>query len=221
MTQITDNIASGINAILRIADSFRILSTKLAQVLADILLDKKDKQLPVRLREAFEDLGATYIKLGQFIASAPSLFPKDYVDEMQKCLDSVRPIPFKTILQIIEKELGDKPEKFFTFIEEKPMASASISQVHAATTVDGFDVVLKVQRPDIEDVLKTDMNLIYLATLLFEKLSPGVKTSGLTDIVKTFHDSILLEVDFIQEAKNIEEFDKHLLNTNETRAKVP
>ena len=108
MTHLTDNITSGINAILRIADSFRVLSTKLAQVLADILLDKKDNQLPIRLREAFEDLGATYIKLGQFIASAPSLFPKEYVDEMQKCLDSVRPIPFKTIVQIVEKELGGK-----------------------------------------------------------------------------------------------------------------
>ena len=221
MTHVTDNLSSGINAILRVADSFRILSTKLAQVLADILLDKKDSQLAVRLREAFADLGATYIKLGQFIASAPSLFPKEYVEEMQKCLDSVRPVPFKTILQIVEKELGAKPSHFFSFIEEKPLASASIAQVHAATTVDGFDVVIKVQRPDIETVLKTDMNLIYLATLLFEKLAPGVKTSGLTDIVKTFHDSILLEVDFIQEAKNIEEFDKHLINTNETRAKVP
>ena len=175
MAHLTDNITSGINAILRIADSFRVLSTKLAQVLADILLDKKDAQLAIRLREAFEDLGATYIKLGQFIASAPSLFPKDYVEEMQKCLDSVRPIPFKTITQILEKELGGKTSQFFSYIEEKPMASASISQVHAATTIDGFDVVLKVQRPDIEDVLKTDMNLIYLSTLLFEKLAPALR----------------------------------------------
>ena len=79
MTHVTDNLSSGINAILRVADSFRILSTKLAQVLADILLDKKDSQLAVRLREAFADLGATYIKLGQFIATAPSLFPSEYV----------------------------------------------------------------------------------------------------------------------------------------------
>jgi predicted unusual protein kinase regulating ubiquinone biosynthesis (AarF/ABC1/UbiB family) len=221
MKTILDNLGSSLQAVLRVTDSFRVLSVKLALVLKDILLGSKDKSIPIRLREAFEELGATYIKLGQFIASAPSIFPKEYVDEMQKCLDSVRPISFPVIKEIIEKELGGKISDHFKSIEEKPIASASISQVHSAITNDGMEVVIKVQRPDIETTLTTDMNLIYFATILFEKISPSVKTSGLTDIVKTFHDSIILEVDFIQEAKNIEEFDSHLLKVKESRAKVP
>lgn len=221
MESFSENMSLTWNAFLRVSDSLRVFSTKLIFVVKDILLDRKDSDLPSRLREAFEELGATYIKLGQFIASAPSIFPKEYVIEMQKCLDSVRVVPFSTIRGIVEKELGGSLSQFFLSVEEKPLASASISQVHAATTIDGLDVVIKVQRPDIEYVLKTDMNLIFLATLLFEKLAPSVKTSGLTDIVKTFHDSILLEVDFIQEAKNIEEFDRHLAATREERAVVP
>jgi predicted unusual protein kinase regulating ubiquinone biosynthesis (AarF/ABC1/UbiB family) len=221
MNTFFDNIGSGFNALIRVTDSFRVISIKLALVLKDILLSSKDKNIPIRLRESFEELGATYIKLGQFIASAPSIFPKEYVMEMQKCLDSVRPIPYTTIKNIIEKELGGDIKKFYRSVEEVPLASASISQVHSAITLDGLDVVIKVQRPDIETTLRTDMNLIYFSTLLFEKISPGIKTSGLTDIVKTFHDSILQEVDFIQEARNIEEFDKFLLSTSENRAKVP
>lgn len=221
MKSILDTLGTSFQAVIRVTDSFRVLSVKLALVLKDILLNSKDKSIPIRLREAFEELGATYIKLGQFIASAPSIFPKEYVDEMQKCLDSVRPIPYSVVKEIIENELGGKISDHFRSLDEKPIASASISQVHGAISLDGMEVVVKVQRPDIETTLTTDMNLIYFATILFEKISPSVKTSGLTDIVKTFHDSILLEVDFIQEAKNIEEFDSHLLKVNEERAKVP
>jgi predicted unusual protein kinase regulating ubiquinone biosynthesis (AarF/ABC1/UbiB family) len=221
MNDFFSNLNSGINGALRVADSFRVLSLKLTLVLKDIILGSKDKSIPIRLREAFEELGATYIKLGQFIASAPSIFPKEYVEEMQKCLDSVRPIPFSVVKSIIEKELNSKLEDVFSNVEESPIASASISQVHGAITKEGLDVVIKVQRPDIEDTLKTDMNLIYFATILFERIAPGIKTSGLTDIVKTFYDSILLEVDFIQEAKNIQEFDSQLLKSKEDRAKVP
>ncbi|NBU97876.1 MAG: AarF/ABC1/UbiB kinase family protein [Spirochaetia bacterium] len=219
--EVFSNISLGISGTLRVINSSFVLSSKALQVILDLSQNKKDPELHIRLREAFEELGATYIKLGQFIASAPSLFPKEYTIEMEKCLDSVRPLPFGVIRETIEKELGGKVENFFQYVDPIPLASASISQVHAATTRSGLDVVIKVQRPDIETTLKTDMGLIYVATLIFSKLAPGITSSGLTDIVKDFYENIIQEVDFIQEAKNISDFEKYLFSRNEERAKVP
>ncbi|MCB1178381.1 MAG: AarF/ABC1/UbiB kinase family protein [Leptospiraceae bacterium] len=219
--ELFSNLRLGINGTLRILDSTRVLATKLGSVLIELAEGSKKPDLPVKLREGFEELGATYIKLGQFIASAPSIFPKEFTKEMDKCLDSVRPIPYTTIKYIVEKELGGKIEDHFQSFEEKPIASASISQVHGAVTKNGLDVVVKVQRPDIEDTLKTDMTLISIGVLLFSKLNPSINSSGILDIVKDFHDNILLETDFIQEAKNIEEFDEYLLKAGESRARVP
>jgi len=219
--ELFSNLGSSINASLRVLNSSFVFSGKALQLIGDLTLFKKDPELHIRLREAFEELGATYIKLGQFIASAPSLFPREYTIEMEKCLDSVRPVPYPVIKNIIEKELGGDLDEFFSYVDPIPLASASISQVHGATTKTGFDVVIKVQRPDIESTLKTDMGLIYFATLIFSRISPGITTSGLTDIVKDFYENIIQEVDFIQEAKNISDFEKYLLSVGEDKAKVP
>jgi len=202
-------------------NSGTIFTAKTVGLLKDFLFSGNADTIPIRLREAFEELGATYIKLGQFIASAPSLFPKEYVSEMQRCLDSVRPIPFSDVKRIIERELKGRISDHFASVEEQPIASASIAQVHGAITKDGLDVVIKVQRPDIESILDTDMNLIYFASIIFEKIAPGLNHSGLSDIVKDFQNSIMQEIDFVQEAKNIEEFDSYLLKAGESRAKVP
>ncbi|MCE9500736.1 MAG: AarF/ABC1/UbiB kinase family protein [Leptospira sp.] len=221
MDSFLDRIKFGINGSLRMLNSGTIFTVKTAGLLKDFLFSGNTDTLPIRLREAFEELGATYIKLGQFIASAPSLFPKEFVEEMQKCLDSVRPIPYGDVKRIIESELKGKISDHFRSIEEIPIASASIAQVHGAITKDGLDVVIKVQRPDIESTLGTDMNLIYFSTVIFEKIAPGLNKSGLSELVKDFQNSIMQEIDFIQEAKNIEEFDAYLLKSGESRAKVP
>jgi predicted unusual protein kinase regulating ubiquinone biosynthesis (AarF/ABC1/UbiB family) len=219
--EIFSNLEHSFHASLRVLNSGFVFSGKALQVIGDFTFNKKDPELHIRLREAFEELGATYIKLGQFIASAPSLFPREYTVEMEKCLDSVRPLPFEVIKKTVETELGGNLEAFYRYVDPIPLASASISQVHGATTQSGFDVVIKVQRPDIESTLKTDMGLIYFATLLFSKISPSITTSGLTDIVKDFYENIIQEVDFIQEAQNISDFEKYLISKKELRAKVP
>jgi len=99
---------------------------------------------PKELRELFEALGATYIKFGQFIASSPSLFPREYVDEFEQLLDQTTPIPFSTIEKIIIDDLRRPLDAVYSFIDKQPLASASIAQVHAATLVSGEDVVVKV-----------------------------------------------------------------------------
>ncbi len=179
------------------------------------------KEVAVVLRESFESLGATYIKLGQFIASAPSLFPEEYVNEMQKCLDSVRPVPYAHIRRVVESELGDSIQNIYYSFDEKPLASASIAQVHAAITKEGLDVVVKVQRPDVHITLKTDMQILGLLTKILEWIAPEFKKSGLTGMFSEFQNSILQEIDFITEAKNIEEFEAYLLEVGEERARVP
>ena len=87
------------------------------------------------LRKLFEKLGATYIKLGQFIASSPTLFPEEYVLEFQKCLDKTDPVPWEVIKRTIDRELGVRADKIFSRIDPTPIATASVAQVHAAGTL--------------------------------------------------------------------------------------
>ncbi|WP_339806932.1 AarF/UbiB family protein, partial [uncultured Marinobacter sp.] len=127
---------------------------------------------PRLLRETFESLGATYIKLGQFIASSPTFFPKEYVEEFQGCLDRTPSLPFPVIRRIIREELGRPLEEVFSEIDPVALASASIAQVHAARLLSGEEVVIKVQKPGVETVLLTDLNLLYFGSRVVETLAP-------------------------------------------------
>jgi len=164
---------------------------------------------PVALRKLFERLGATYIKLGQFVASSPSLFPKEYVLEFQKCLDSTEPIQWKVVQSIIENDLGPISNNFAS-IDKTPLASASIAQVHAAKLKTGEEVVIKVQKPQIDDLLKADLNFIYIASRVLEFLQPDFERTSLSAVATDVKSSMLEELDFNKEATNIEEFRQFL-----------
>jgi aarF domain-containing kinase len=167
---------------------------------------REEFSYPVALRKLFERLGATYVKLGQFVASSPSLFPKEYVLEFQKCLDSTEPLSWDVVRAIIEKELGGKISSKFSYVDETPLASASIAQVHAATLWTGEDVVIKVQKPRIDELLKADLNFIYIASRLLEFLQPDFERTSLSAVAGDVKSSMLEELDFDREASNIEEF---------------
>ena len=132
---------------------------------------------PRLLRQTFESLGATYIKLGQFIASSPTFFPKEYVEEFQYCLDRTPSLPFSVIRKIIRDELGRPIEDVYSDIDPVALASASIAQVHAAKLVTGEDVVIKVQKPGVENILLTDLNFLYLSAKILETLAPKDRKS--------------------------------------------
>jgi len=168
---------------------------------------------PVALRKLFERLGATYIKLGQFVASSPSLFPKEYVLEFQKCLDATEPLPWSVIKDVIESELGPI-SKNFASIDQTPLASASIAQVHAARLETGEDVVIKVQKPRIDESLKADLNFIYIASRIVEFLQPDFERTSLSAVAGDIRQSMLEELDFKLEANNMEEF-RTFLKLNE------
>ncbi|KAK9913882.1 hypothetical protein M0R45_037686 [Rubus argutus] len=166
---------------------------------------------PLYVRRLFERMGATYIKLGQFVASAPTLFPADYVEEFQNCFDRAPAIPFVTIQEILRQELGRPIESVFEYVDPTPIASASIAQVHGARLRGSQeDVVIKVLKPGIEDMLVADLNFVYIVARILEFLSPDISRASLVGIVKDIRESMLEEVDFYKEAANIESFRRYL-----------
>jgi len=165
---------------------------------------------PALLRKLMERLGATYVKLGQFVASSPTLFPEEYVTEFQKCLDATTPIPFSTVREIVTKELGPL-DSIFSSIEEVPIASASIAQVHGAVLRgSNKEVVLKVLKPGVSDILTADLSFLYIAARVLEFLNPTLKRTSLSAIVGDIRASMMEEVDFEKEARNISQFEDYL-----------
>ena len=160
---------------------------------------------PVALRKLFERLGATYIKIGQLVASSPTLFPAEYVLEFQKCLDQTEALEWKVIEQVIEKELGPVSQTFAS-IDKKPLASASIAQVHAARLKSGEEVVIKVQKPGIDESLKADLSFVYVASRILEFIQPDFERTSLSAIASDIRSSMLEELDFLKESQNLLEF---------------
>ena len=171
---------------------------------------------PVALRKLFERLGATYIKLGQFVASSPTLFPKEYVTEFQKCLDQTEPLEWSVIQRIMERELGPI-SRTFAYVDPKPLASASIAQVHRATLRTGERVVVKVQKPRIDESLKADLSFIYITSRILEFLQPDWERTSLSAIAGDIQSSMLQELNFQQEANNVEQFREFLVTQQLTK----
>ncbi|KAF6138916.1 hypothetical protein GIB67_025645 [Kingdonia uniflora] len=134
---------------------------------------------PLYLRKLFERMGATYIKLGQLIASAPTLFPPEYVEEFQKCFDRVPTVPFEEIQSILHDELGTI-DSVYEYIDPVSIASASIAQVHGARLKGSSeDVVIKVLKRGIEDILVTDPNFVYIVARILEFLNPELSRASM------------------------------------------
>lgn len=214
--KLTTNLGDGLKGGLRIGQTMSVLTRTGLGWLAG-----RRPPTPQLLRETFERLGTTYIKLGQFIASAPSVFPEAYVKEFQLCLDRVEPLPYKTIEKTLRKEFPQPIEDIFEHIDPTPLASASIAQVHAARLTTGEDVVIKVQKPGVRNVLLTDLNFLFVTSKVLEWLVPHLVHASLSDIVNEIQKGMLAECDFLQEAQNIETFDKYLKETGNTEAAVP
>jgi predicted unusual protein kinase regulating ubiquinone biosynthesis (AarF/ABC1/UbiB family) len=197
-------VLNGLRSLARIGQTAGVLA------LAGLRYSKDAPPTPQLLRETFEQLGATYIKLGQFIASSPSLFPREYVEEFQQCLDQTPPLPFSYIEQTMAEAFDRPLEQIFASIEPEPLASASIAQVHAATLITGEDVVVKVQKPNVETILHTDLGFVHAATRLLELALPKVKFAALSGIVDEIRTRMVREVDFVEEAQNIADFQQFL-----------
>jgi ubiquinone biosynthesis protein len=159
-----------------------------------------------RLRMAMEELGPTFVKLGQVLSTRPDLLPPAYVAELAKLQDSVPPAPWGPIRAQIEAELGVRLEELFADFEPVPIAAASLSQVHAATLPDGDRVVVKVQRPGIQAVIETDLEILFDLAQLVQKRTPLGEIYDLPEIADDFAITMRAELDFGREGRNADRF---------------
>ncbi len=167
---------------------------------------------PQRLRMAFEELGPTYIKLGQILSTRPDLIPMDFIQELSKLQDDVPPFPFKQVCKVIESEFGRPPEELFDSLEEKPQASASIGQVHRAVLKDGESVAVKFQRPGIHKIIEVDLEImLHLATLAEHHIEELVLHRPVK-IVDEFARTLEKEIDYKIEATNMERCARQFLD---------
>ena len=164
-----------------------------------------DQSRPVRIRMAMADLGTTYIKLGQMLSTRGDLVGWETADELARLQTEVRPDPPEVAMATVTAELGRPVEELFARFEAEPMASASIGQVHRATLPDGTEVVVKVQHPDIESRIRADLEILMLLATLAER-SNELKRYQPAAVVSEFQRSLLRELDFKREERNLQEF---------------
>ena len=166
---------------------------------------KKQYKRPENLRKAFEDLGPTFIKIGQILSTRPDLLSSDYILELSKLQDNVPPENIETIEKVFFDEFGISTTACFKNFDEAPLASASISQVHKAILKDGREVVVKIQRPDIAEKMQLDISIL----VRIIRLTKARFSDALIDPEEALHEILLitnLELNFKNEAKNIINF---------------
>jgi ubiquinone biosynthesis protein len=159
--------------------------------------------IPLRIRKLLEELGPTFIKLGQILSTRPDLIPIEYIKEFEKLQDEVEEEDFSIMRDFIEKEIGGKIENVFEEFNTEPIASASLSCVYKAK-YKGKEVAVKVQRPGIKDQILTDIQILYDIAVLIEKFIKESEIYQPVKIVKEFEKSIKRELNFLMEARNIE-----------------
>lgn len=192
--------------------------------LVGVRIARGEKLDATMLKQSFEQLGTTYIKIGQFIASTPSLFPREYVEAFQGCLDQTTPMSYHYIESVLKDAFnkdGQKLDDIFAYIDEKPLASASIAQVHRAILTTGEEIVLKVQKPNVDTIIETDLGMLYGVTKLIEQIAPAMKFASIAPIIDEIRLRMQAETDFIQEANNIDEFQAFLTATHNTNVVAP
>jgi ubiquinone biosynthesis protein len=176
------------------------------------LLRRKEREpshltAPQRLRLALEELGPTFVKLGQVLSTRPDLMPQNFVAELEKLQNQVSPVPFLEIKQIVEDELCHPLTEVFTSFEEEPVAAASLSQVHMATLKTNNSVAVKVQRPDIEELIEADLEILYTLVTLTQRHLQRFGIANPVGLVNEFSHNIRRELDFRLEANNMRRYE--------------
>lgn len=155
---------------------------------------------------SFEQLGPTFVKLGQLLATRPDLIPQEYSEEFKKLHDQVPGVPFSDIESILTAHFGAPLSDIFAHFDPQPMAAASIAQVHRARLKDGSQVVVKVQRPGIEKMIQEDLQILTGLAELLDRYVPELHAYNPVGIVSEFGRSMELETNFIIEANNVRRF---------------
>ncbi|WP_179134621.1 ABC1 kinase family protein [Oceanobacillus timonensis] len=188
-----------------------------------VLKGKKEihsKTTGERIRLFLEELGPTFVKLGQIASTRNDLIPQDIIKELEKLQDQVGQIPYADIQEIIERELGEPIHTVFKTFNQEPLAAASIGQVHYAVLQNGEEVAVKVQRPNIEQKIHTDLEILMNFASLAETRLDWAKQYKITEIIEEFKTSILAELDYTLEGRNAHKIAMNFKNDKEG-VKVP
>ena len=212
-------IKYGFGDILKILkiDRYLISGLKLGKSRRDKSLSSLPR--PVRVRMALEELGPTFIKIGQLLSTRPDLVPLEFLQEIEKLQDNVATFPYEEVEKIISEETGKNINDIFSYFEQEALAGASIGQVHRAKLISGEDVVVKVRRPGIKRTIEVDLEIMYQIALLSERNLEELELHRPTKIIDEFARSLKQEIDFRKEASNINQFGE--LFKNEASVHVP
>lgn len=162
----------------------------------------REEDAPAHAREMLEELGPTFVKLGQILSTRPDVIPEIYIVELAKLQDTAPTLPFEEIRKVIEAEMQAKVEDLFLNFSEAPLAAASLAQVHRAELADGTPVIVKVQRPNIREQIETDIEILYKRAQFLEGHWGRARTYGLLDLVDEFAMTLREELDYTREARN-------------------
>ena len=174
---------------------------------------------PVRIRRALEELGPTFVKLGQVLATRVDMFPPHWIAEFEKLHSQVPPVPYEVLHPHLVAAIGGEPAEIFSEFDPVPLAAASIAQVHRATLRDGTPVVVKIRRPGIETIIRADLRILEHAARLLESEVPDSRRYDPVHIVSQFGRSLNRELDLAKEARNIDQFARNF--ADDPLVKIP
>ncbi|MCY7355135.1 MAG: AarF/ABC1/UbiB kinase family protein [Lysobacter sp.] len=168
-----------------------------------------------------EVLGPTFVKIGQALSTRPDMVPEQYLVALERMQDDVAPLPIDVIRQVVEEELGVRPNKIFETFEETPLGCASLAQVHRATLRDGRVVAVKVQRPGITDVIRNDLDALAGLAQKVDDYTDIGRRMRFSDWVHEFRKTLLAELDYQVEAENLDRFNDHFAEYPELFVPTP
>lgn len=176
-------------------------------------------EAPVRIRRALEELGPTFVKLGQVLATRVDMFPPHWIAEFEKLHSQVPAVPYEILHPGLVAAIKGEPAEVFAGFDPVPLAAASIAQVYRATLKDGTPVVVKMRRPGIEGVIRADLRILEHAAKLLESEVPDSRRYDPVQIVSQFRRSLNRELDLAKEARNIDQFARHF--ADDPLVKIP
>ena len=206
-----------INAFLRNGFSYLVFRLGLTDQSSSKKLKESEEDMNLRtigikLRNILQGLGPTFIKLGQIASTRRDLVPEEISNELEQLQDQVTSFSYKKVREIIEEELGDTPENLFQDFDETPIATASIGQVHLAHLLSGEPVAIKIQRPDIQPIVETDLEILDDLAKLMEAKLHWAKNYQIRKMIHEFSTSLLDELDYNIEGRNGERIAKQFKN---------
>ncbi|MCK4800326.1 AarF/ABC1/UbiB kinase family protein, partial [Candidatus Parcubacteria bacterium] len=162
--------------------------------------------LPQRTRLACEELGPTFVKLGQILSVRPDLIPREFAEEFSKLQDEVSSFSFEEVEEQFKKEFGKSIKELFIEFDKRPVAAASLSQVHKAKLISGETVAVKIQRPNVEKIVETDISILFSLVEFIERRSISGHLFQPVEIIREFSQTVREELDFVNEGHNIGKF---------------